>query len=371
MTLILSAKEIEQLQSALRTLLTPWEHDRPDDWCRAACRAVRETLAVDSAVVIRSGNGEPAVVADGAISTDALHAYKSDWWGQLVGERRRWARALRAWVREDVWPKDEVTRSAYYNEYCIPVGFRDSAGMSTSGRQDEQIALYVASERQNFFSPEGRERMLLTLLQPGLEAGARALSRFEAPKRILDALDVPTALVDLTGKLIHTNRGFAELMKRPASEAEVLQAVRHLSVQVGRATQNSARTRGAVSPVVTWHSADGRLSLEAALWESTGLPCGPLCVLSATHSPSVPDAATIRRTWGLTQREADVASLLARGCRNREIANALSISEHTARRHTERVLRKMGADTRAQVAAMVGRSGDPTTEKRRLSAAGA
>lgn len=53
--------------------------------------------------------------------------------------------------------------------------------------------------------------------------------------------------------------------------------------------------------------------------------------------------------FGLTCREADVARLLARGERNARIAALLDISPHTARRHTEAVMLKLGVHSRAAV----------------------
>jgi DNA-binding CsgD family transcriptional regulator len=53
----------------------------------------------------------------------------------------------------------------------------------------------------------------------------------------------------------------------------------------------------------------------------------------------------------LTPREAEVARLIARGLTNRQIADALVISERTAGSHVYRLLGKLGFSTRAQVAA--------------------
>ncbi|MFN2566319.1 MAG: response regulator transcription factor [Gemmatimonadaceae bacterium] len=61
-------------------------------------------------------------------------------------------------------------------------------------------------------------------------------------------------------------------------------------------------------------------------------------------------ADLLRERYQLTKRETDVARLLAVGKTNAEIAEALSISEHTARRHTEQVLLKLGVRSRAAVA---------------------
>lgn len=61
--------------------------------------------------------------------------------------------------------------------------------------------------------------------------------------------------------------------------------------------------------------------------------------------------------YRLTRRELDVTRLLARGKSNKEIADRLSISAHTARHHPERVLSKIGVRTRAAIAAVLSTLG--------------
>lgn len=60
--------------------------------------------------------------------------------------------------------------------------------------------------------------------------------------------------------------------------------------------------------------------------------------------------AELREAFGLTRAEVRVAALIARGGSNAEIARDLSISPHTARRHTERILLKLGIRSRTEVA---------------------
>jgi DNA-binding CsgD family transcriptional regulator len=64
----------------------------------------------------------------------------------------------------------------------------------------------------------------------------------------------------------------------------------------------------------------------------------------------LPSRDYLIRRFGMTNREGDVALLLARGTRNATIAVELHISIHTARHHTESVLLKLNVHGRAEVA---------------------
>jgi DNA-binding CsgD family transcriptional regulator len=56
--------------------------------------------------------------------------------------------------------------------------------------------------------------------------------------------------------------------------------------------------------------------------------------------------------WGLSTRELSVLELVMTGARNRAIAASLSISESTVKFHVARLLRKLGASTRAEIVAI-------------------
>jgi len=55
----------------------------------------------------------------------------------------------------------------------------------------------------------------------------------------------------------------------------------------------------------------------------------------------------IERPAGLTEREADVVGLLARGLQTKQVARALGISAKTADRHIQNAYGKLGVSTRA------------------------
>jgi DNA-binding CsgD family transcriptional regulator len=66
-----------------------------------------------------------------------------------------------------------------------------------------------------------------------------------------------------------------------------------------------------------------------------------------THEPFVPDTAR-QQTLGITAREMEILTLVARGFSNREIATQLFVSENTVKTHCARAFDKLGAARRTQ-----------------------
>jgi DNA-binding CsgD family transcriptional regulator len=101
------------------------------------------------------------------------------------------------------------------------------------------------------------------------------------------------------------------------------------------------RSRAALGrhKATTYFSNGQSLALEVALDEATSLLPSP--------TMATPARGTAR---GLTPREREVVTLVVRGMSNRQIAEALVISEATAVRHISNVLAKLGMASRAQIA---------------------
>lgn len=81
-------------------------------------------------------------------------------------------------------------------------------------------------------------------------------------------------------------------------------------------------------------------AVECALAEEEPFPISP----PAFEEPS-------GRSSALTDREEEVAILVARGLTNRRISADLSISERTVDAHLRKILKKLGLLSRTQVAA--------------------
>jgi DNA-binding NarL/FixJ family response regulator len=67
--------------------------------------------------------------------------------------------------------------------------------------------------------------------------------------------------------------------------------------------------------------------------------------------------AAAEQFGGLTEREREVAILVAQGKTSREIAERLVVSERTAEVHVSNILGKLGFTSRAQIAAWVVEKG--------------
>jgi DNA-binding CsgD family transcriptional regulator len=92
-----------------------------------------------------------------------------------------------------------------------------------------------------------------------------------------------------------------------------------------------------------------RLSGSLVAYDLFGV--GPTLMVAVDTAPvMLPTPEDARKRFGLTRAETRIAYYLAEGLRTDEIAHALCLSWHTVRRHTERVMDKLGAPTRGDVA---------------------
>jgi non-specific serine/threonine protein kinase len=96
-------------------------------------------------------------------------------------------------------------------------------------------------------------------------------------------------------------------------------------------------------------------SIESAAPRTTHDGVAPLVVPSVTpteeHDPGRRTTPAARPENPLTPRERDVATLVARGYTNRQIAEALVVTEGTAANYVQRVMYRLSIHNRAQIAA--------------------
>jgi DNA-binding CsgD family transcriptional regulator len=205
---------------------------------------------------------------------------------------------------------------------------------------------------------------LLRIVRPALEAGVRQrLARHEdglLPMSVLDALDDGAAVCTRGGVPIATNAALAEMLR---TDPEAARLRRQLALSSVLAPVNGA---GAADVEAELRTACARYRVRR--WVLPGTAADrrrDVVLLLVRRIDRTPVSwAVLRRRYGLTARECEVVALLYDGQSNVEIARALAISPYTARHHTARVLQKLGARTRGQIAAVLAQAGY-TGERRR------
>ncbi len=73
-----------------------------------------------------------------------------------------------------------------------------------------------------------------------------------------------------------------------------------------------------------------------------------VAVPTAAPTPNFADDDTVRERLGITRRELEILEYVARGLSNREIGEALFVSENTVKTHCSRAFDKLGARRRTE-----------------------
>jgi DNA-binding NarL/FixJ family response regulator len=94
----------------------------------------------------------------------------------------------------------------------------------------------------------------------------------------------------------------------------------------------------------------GQESVDALLSEGQAMSIDVAVQYALSAAPPSSTAADTESRSPLTQREEEVARLVAQGMGNRAIAHELVITEGTVEVHVKRILSKLGFRSRSQVA---------------------
>jgi non-specific serine/threonine protein kinase len=182
----------------------------------------------------------------------------------------------------------------------------------------------------------GRVREAADLLGEALAAflatdDVRGIAQcLEAAAGVACARDTPEAAARLLGAAVAARDRLAAPL--PPEEQGAVGAVRlRVRHTLGAEASDDAERAGRA------------LSTTAAL----GLARDALAARAGTGPPAGPPGEP------LTPREAEVAGLVRQGCTNRQIGRRLGISEKTTEVHVHHIIRKLGASSRAEIAAWV------------------
>ena len=256
-----------------------------------------------------------------------------------------------------------IERSPFRHEGLRPAGLHQYAGITSEHYPAGELIVtvgYPAHRRPRFGEDEAA---LLALLLPALRvahhAHTTAAARTAAAVALLDAGAEALLVLAPDGRTLHRNAALGALLaaepererleEAMARAAHGLRALRALHTARADASSVAATLAGA-PPQVDVATARARYAVRArlapvAVWGAPGV-----ALVSVARDAGVPSAEAAARALGLTPREAEVARLLADRLTNAELAGALGISAHTARHHTQRVMQKLGVDSRRELA---------------------
>lgn len=355
----LTATDRAHLRHSSEVMLRPLEHPNASDYLKAVARELLPVVGAKSAMC---GTRDP----DGNIDIVSDH-----WSDAQVGEFARFKlndvgtqRALnmggevvtmRRVVGND-W--DRYHEDPMVRQWYAPNDVRDAIAYMLYWPEDGAFAT-IELQADTFGTPRFGDEgtAILELLLPSFRAGMRIIHSLGKHRAALDGdfAELPVAVCECgrDGSVRRRSLSMSELLAADAQSITLMQRVRQVArtVAPSRASGTERFAIPHAHQITKTVQRSYRLSAAHSLGATKSstsvlVTAGGLTPLSVT-----PDM--ISKRYYMTRREAEVAVLLGHGVRNDVIARSLSISPHTARRHTERVLAKLGVSSRAEAAAIL------------------
>ncbi|HEX4752624.1 MAG TPA: LuxR C-terminal-related transcriptional regulator [Solirubrobacterales bacterium] len=241
-------------------------------------------------------------------------------------------------------------RSVRYRELLEPSGIPHELRAAFVRRGRVWGAVHIARrEASGAFTQ--RDADVLAQVVPTIAEGIRGSLRFDAARRVGGA--------EAPGLVVLDGAGEVDLITPPALPLLTAIGAEGLEPENGELpsgvialaafvrNHESATAQG--SNVVTVPGRDGLVTLHASKPDAGGER-----VAIVIEAASGPRAATVRlEAHGATVREREVATLIARGLTNAEIAGALVLSPHTVADHAKSLFEKMGVASRQELVARV------------------
>jgi DNA-binding CsgD family transcriptional regulator/PAS domain-containing protein len=363
MNLVLSSAEQARFVSLSRVLLSPHDFTAIREWAIQVCRETKALLHSDITAVT-------CPVRERLLLSEEVVPAAGDEWAHYINPVDRQfgicnrVAELGAYTRDLIWqpfPREALYNTAYYADYIVPNRFFDGAGLaiwlggSEGARNVGALQLFHEHESGPRF--DERTLALLRLLYPAFAAGMRTAITWRETSDVssgIDEVEEGMLICDRQGRPLHANAALLRLLENDQEagriRGEMDAVVRGLKelmssnlvavpaapvVRRCRTSKSSYRIRGAFA-------AEGKLGPGLSLIITVEL---------ATLAPSSVDE--LRKQFGLTRAQANVALLIARGKSDQEIADMLGVSRHTARNHAAQVRQKLGVNSRGKIAVRI------------------
>jgi DNA-binding CsgD family transcriptional regulator len=368
MALVLSSDDQAQLVATLQALLSPLASPTREDWYRRITPELRRLFRGDTTLIVSQVDGVARhFSADSPNLATQLTARSHFRRGEfhirdpavdkgLVVQRRRSMAVFTSTLLDRLLGGGHYQRSAFYNDICIPNGARATLGLRVTGPEGETL-LGINCERPALDLLSEDTLALLTLVLPGFRAGLEILNRLELSRTTLaTTLDTVTdgiLIVSLAeGRELYRNRALMAMLadepERDALERRTLRLARGVQAILGSGVRLVPPSPPVIDEVMTTQA---RYLLRVSYLAPGSFAPGEASLVAVqAPAPTLPNAATLRARFRLTQREVEIALGLARGAADAELARTLGISPHTVRHHAESVFAKLGVHSRKALA---------------------
>jgi len=283
-------------------------------------------------------------------------------------------------------PRAEFERSAFYQDWVRPSGFAEGMVSALSPMRQDVIALTATRDRGRSARPftEGAAVTRFATVSRHFGRAAsiqRRLMRAEALPRgasaaALQALSVPTLLLDARGRALWVNMAAETLLRAGAGlsysrDRALMGASSADTARLGRLIAAAAAGVGGAAALSRPSAAQPLLALAAPSgaapdpWRSAVAAGATPRVALFVIDPDAPlakrgeaaPAARLRALFGLTAAEAATALEAASGEGLPAVAQALGVGPGTVRTHAKAVFAKTGARGQADLARLLARLG--------------
>lgn len=368
MKLVLTDDDVARFEAAARVMLTPRLVSSVDAWRREVNASLRTLFRASSILFGLPGEDGLDLLSED-LSTEVACRFAASFKSPSRGPLRAYDPALDRWLvgrRKlglDVY--DERTmealtegayrRSPFYRDTMREAGLYDQLGLSVDLPAGEAF-VWIWFDRRRTPRFAGHRLLLLRALLPCLKAGLDSIVQIKADREALDGLTEALVVFGPDGRELHRNAAFCRLISsEPQKDQDKLlgemQQLAHRMVRPGlnRYDRQSRSGPDAQRRVVT---GTATFTIAGVLTPQATFGAGANVMVSVVpHGRGLlPSSEQLRERFALTRREAEVALLLAEGLSNDDLAARLFVSPHTARRHTERTLEKLGLRSRKALA---------------------
>jgi DNA-binding NarL/FixJ family response regulator len=370
------ATDLRRLGQAVEVLSRPLEFPSIDAWRLESLERTRALFGGDMAHLSLKGFGVSQERVAIGYAPGVFEEYVSQWVGndptyELMARLSltSYTRRQRHAIAGPLWYA-RYQRSAVYNEFYRRYQLLDGAGIYLQGNgRTAHLHLEPFGEGSSHFGSLGEE--LLRVLEPAFRS-AIAMASADGLRDgwLVDALlaseSHPIAVFTTGARLLHASAGWHRLLERLRSACgfEALDAVHRIVRRRGQCGAAAVLPPDVGAPVDERIRlpTGGELRISATAVQRDAVSSASVVIvrLHSRGSGDAPpvdsfDRSAIRQSFDLTERQLDVAILIARGLKAREIATALGVRYSTATRHTEAVFRALGVRTRAAAALLLAR----------------